>query len=156
MNHLRSSPRDTLHSKALQSQELTPEKSPLCQLVLRLTAPSQSHSDQSLNNTALQTPITVKRIITQCKHNYLEHWKEETRSQSRLECYLALKREYELAEYLSTVRDRKQRQILTKHRLSDHTLATGRHNRSWQPKENRICGHCTTGETETEMHFLLK
>ena len=157
-NHLKSSPLDTFHSKALQTQELNPDKSPLCQLVLRLTSPTQTHPNQSHTNTAFQTPIRVNQIITQCKETYLEHWEEETKSQSRLECYLALERDYKLAEYLSTVRDRKQRQILTKYRLSDHQLAieTGRHKKSWQPKENRICGHCSTGEVETEMHFLLQ
>ena len=71
---------------------------------------------------------------------------------------MTLKRDYKLAEYLSTVRDRKQRQILTRYRLSDHKLAieTGRHKKSWQPKESRTCDHCLTGEVETEMHFLLQ
>ena len=72
-----------------------------------------THSDQPHNNTALQTPIRLKQIITQCKEIYLQHWKEETKSQSRLEFYLALTRDYELSEYLSTVRDRMQRHILT-------------------------------------------
>ena len=100
----------------------------------------------------------MNQIIAQCKDTYLEHWKEETKGQSRLECYLTLKRDYKLAEYLSTVRDRKQRQMLTKYRLSDHHLAIekGRLKKSWQPKENRICDHCLTGEVETEMHFLLQ
>ena len=57
-------------------------------------------SDQPHNNSAPQTPITVKIITTQCKETYQEHRKEETKSQSRLECYLALNREDELAEYL--------------------------------------------------------
>ena len=63
-----------------------------------------------------------------------------------------------MAEYLSTVRDRKQRQMLTKYRLSDHHLAIekGRLKKTWLPKENRICDHCSTGEVETEMHFLLQ
>ena len=42
-------------------------------------------------------------------------------------------------------------------RLIDHSLAIekGRHKKCWLPKEQRICGHCTTGEVDTEMHFLL-
>ena len=48
--------------------------------------------------------------------------------------------------------------MLSRYRLSDHKLAIeiGRYKKSWQPKENRACGHCWTGEVETEMHFLLK
>ena len=47
--------------------------------------------------------------------------------------------------------------FLTKYRLSDHSLAIekGRYKKAWLPRDQRICGHCTTGEVETEMHFLL-
>ena len=56
------------------------------------------------------------------------------------------------------VKDTKQRQILTKYRLSDHSLAieTGRHKKSYLPPEQRLCGHCSTAEVETEAHFILK
>ena len=155
--HLKASPPETLHYKALSTQELNPEKSPLCQLVLRLTAPPQTYSDQSLPNTDLKTPIRVNQIMTKCKETYLEHWTDKTKSQSRLDCYLALKTKYTFAKYLSTVRDRNQRQILTKYRLSDHKLAIekGRLKKTWKPKENRLCDHCSADEVETEMHFLL-
>ena len=57
--------------------------------------------------------------------------------------YLILNRNYELADYLLSVRDVKQRQSLTKYRLSDHNLAveTGRHRKTWLPREHRMCGH---------------
>ncbi|KAI4894756.1 hypothetical protein NFI96_009065 [Prochilodus magdalenae] len=64
-------------------------------------------------------------------------------SQTKLNCFLALKQEYRLAGYLLTVRDMKQRRILTKYRLSDHSLAleTGRLKQSWLPREDRLpCG----------------
>ena len=63
-----------------------------------------------------------------------------------------------MADYLSTVRGIKQRQTITKYGLSEHYLAVekGRPKRFWQPRENRICGHCLTDEVETEVHFLLK
>ena len=62
-----------------------------------------------------------------------------------------------MAEYLVTVQDMKQRRILTKYRLSDHSLAIerGRFKKSWLAREERVCGHCRTGEVETEVHFLL-
>ena len=40
-----------------------------------------------------------------------------------MECYLALNREYRLAEYLSTVKDPKLRKALTRYRISDHSFA---------------------------------
>uniref|UniRef100_A0A4W5RDT1 ribonuclease H n=1 Tax=Hucho hucho TaxID=62062 RepID=A0A4W5RDT1_9TELE len=148
--HLNSSLNSSLQFKALQTQELSPETSPLSQLVLDLT-------NQADTSTASKERIPINKIMNQSKDSYLQHWKNETKSQSRLNCYLTLNREYELADYLYSVRDTKQRQILTKYRLSDHRLAieTGRHKKTWLPKEERVCGHCTTGEVETEMHFLL-
>ncbi len=106
--------------------------------------------------TAFQTLISVNQMIKWTKDAYLKHWTSQTKTQNKLHCYLALN--HELAEYLFTVRDTKQRQILTKSRLSDHSLAieNGRHKKSWRPTGERVYGHCMTGEVETEMHFLLK
>ena len=39
------------------------------------------------------------------KDYYLTHWKELTKQMRKLECYLALNREYTEAEYLTTVTD---------------------------------------------------
>lgn len=50
-NHLKSRPLDTRHSKAFQTQELSPEKGPLCQFVLRL--PASSHILTGLTTTLL-------------------------------------------------------------------------------------------------------
>jgi hypothetical protein len=41
------------------------------------------------------------------KDSYLAHWKESTKKLSKLEYYLALNREYTVAEYLTTVTDPK-------------------------------------------------
>ena len=151
--HLKSSPQDTLGFHALQAQEIKPHKSPFCQLVLRLSDQSQPQT-----STALQPPIRVNQIMKLTKDAYLDHWNNQTKTQHKLNCYLALKREYKLAEYLFLVKDRKQRQILTKYRLSDHSLAieTGRHKKSYLPPDQRVCDHCSTAEVETEAHFLLR
>ncbi len=92
----------------------------VCRLVLRLSAPSQTHWPVSQQHCFPNTNRTKPNYNV--NETCLEHWKEETKS--RCECYLALERDDELAEYLSTVRDRKQRQILTRFRLSDHKLET--------------------------------
>ena len=121
-NHLKSSPRDTLHSKALQTQELSPAEAN-CPLSDTVWPASKQHCSPNTR---------VKQIIIQCKETYLEQWKEVMKSQSRLQCYLALKRDYELAKYLSAVRDWKQIQILTRYRHSDHwlTIQTRRHKKN--------------------------
>ena len=86
---------------ALKTQELNPGNSPLSQLMVKLTneAPISTGSKQH-NRT--------KQIMNHSKDQYLEHWKSQTKTQSRLNCYLTLNREYKLAEYLHTVRDLKQ------------------------------------------------
>ncbi len=157
--HLKSSPTESLHLKALQTQELNPEKSPLSQLVLRLTNRTNStNTNQSQTSTASHLNIKINQIIKQSKNTYLENWDQETKTKSKLQFYRTLKSNYELEDYLQSVRDTKQRRILTKYRLSEHRLAieTGRHRKSWLPREQRVCVHCETGEIETEIQFLLQ
>ena len=75
-----------------------------------------------------------------------------------MQCYLALNRQYTVADYLSMVTDQQLKQTLTKYRLSEHSLAIekGRHRKTWLPAEQRLCCHCTLNEPETELHFLTK
>ncbi len=140
--HLKSSPTESLHFKAIQTQELNPEKSPLSQLVLRLiNLTNSTNTNQSQTSTASHLNIKINQIIKQSKNTYLEHWDQETKTQSKLQLYRTIKSNYELEDYLQSVRDTKQRRILTKYRLSEHRLAieTGRHRKSWLPREQRVC-----------------
>ncbi len=144
--HLKNSDKQTLHHKALNYQELTPERNTLGHLILELT-------------TQTTTCLTLARpnpIIKTQKDKYLRHWRDATALQSKLECYLALNRVYELAGYLSTVSDPKLRRVLSMYRLSQHNLSIeiGRHRQTWLPREDRLCPHCTGNEVETELHFL--
>jgi hypothetical protein len=43
---------------------------------------------------------------------------------------------------------------MNSYRLSDHNLETGRHRKTWLPREHRLCGHCQAEKVETEEHFL--
>ena len=82
------------------------------------------------------------------KDHYLTHWKELTKNKSKLECYLALNREYTVAEYLTIVTDLN----LTMYRLSEHSLAIdkGHRRQTWLSREDRLCAHCPQNEVETE------
>lgn len=73
------------------------------------------------------------------------------------ECYQALNREYALAEYFLTVRGTKQRQIMSRYRLSAHSLAfeKGRQRNNWLSREERLSVPCAAGYVETDTHFLL-
>ena len=75
-----------------------------------------------------------------------------------MQCYLALNRQYTMANYLTMVTDQNLRKTLTKYRLSEHSLAIekGRYRKTWLPVEERLCNHITTAEPETELHFLTK
>ena len=86
----------------------------------------------------------------------MAHWKESTKKQSKLACYLSLNRDYTVAEYLTTVTDAKLRKSLTRYRLSEHSLAIEkrRHGQTWLPREDRLCSHCTHNQLETELHAL--
>src|SRR4029434_8127466 len=67
-----------------------------------------------------------------------------TKTQSKLQCYLALKREYSTATYLNTVKDTKL------------AIERGRHRQTWLPREERLCSQCSLGAVETEVHFLTE
>lgn len=131
---------------------MKPDKSPLIQLVQRLCSPNPTEPQDSSHL------INPKQIAKQQKEKYIDYWKEVTLKQNKLECYLNLKRQYTMAEYLITVSEPKVRKTLTKYRLSEHSLAieTGRHRQTWLPREERLCSVCSQGEVETELHFLTE
>ncbi len=97
--HLKLSDPQSYHYKAkrylLQYQEMSKESKPFLQLI-------QSFSpDASLTSTdALNHNIRINQIIAQIKHSYITHWQTQTQQQSKMQCYLSLKREYSMAEYL--------------------------------------------------------
>lgn len=59
-------------------------------------------------------------MITKSKNTW--EFGRKRQKNNKLYCYLALNRDYEMATYLSSVRDIKQRQLRTKDRLGDHAL----------------------------------
>ena len=75
---------------------------------------------------------------------------------TQFECYLALNREYLVAEYLTTLTDTKLGKALTMNRLSEQSIAIerGRHRQTWRLREDRLCAHCPQNEVETELHLL--
>ncbi len=151
--HLKLSDPQSYHYKALQYQEMSKESKPFLHLI-------QSFSpDASLTSTdALTHNIRTNQITAQIKQSYITHWQTQTQQQSKMQCYLSLKREYSMAEYLYTVSDKKLRSTLTRYRLSRHKLMieTGRHRQTWLPPEQRLCSHCDLNQMETELHFLTE
>lgn len=95
----------------------------ICQPVIELTAPSQTHCGQSHNNT---TQIKVKPIATQC----LRHYQNTGGKKLKARKLSATKRDYDKnISILSKIE--KQRQILDKYGLSDHQLEDKREQNMW-------------------------
>ena len=156
--HLKMSDPHSLHYQALKCQELNIGRSPLTQLVLRLSDLAPNLITEAQDNDSVARKIRPNQITNTEKENYITYWKEATKTQSKLQCYLTLKREYSTATYLNTVKDTKLRKTLTMYRLSEHHLAIerGRHRQTWLPREERLCSQCSLGAVETEVHFLTE
>jgi hypothetical protein len=104
------------------------------------------------------------------KNNFLNVWNEIRNTylldKGKLNTYFKYKTSFNLENYLF-VKNLKNRHILTKFRLSNHTLRikTGRHERKLNsvsgklellPRCERDCQHCTSNSIEDELHFTLE
>ena len=76
---------------------------------------------------------------------------------SKLRTYATFKTEIGFENYLSIIKNTHRRKLVSKFRLSNHTLMieTGRHSVPFIKKELRFCPFCKT-DIETETHFLLQ
>ena len=128
------------------------KKSPLIKLVLGICSQTHTHTTEHQDRKT----ISPNQIMRKQKDNYLTHWKELTKKQGKLECYLALHREYTAAEYVTTVTDPKLRKSLSMYRVREQSPAIerGRRRQNWLSREDRLCAHCPQTEVETELHFL--
>src|SRR4029434_4575732 len=66
--------------------------------------------------------IRINQIGKTIKQNYISHWKTQTKTQSKMQFYLALNRNYTLAPYLTLITDKNLRTTLTKYRLPVYTM----------------------------------
>jgi hypothetical protein len=100
-NLLKGSNSQTFHNKAITYREMNLEKSPLRKLVLGCCSQSQTDPTEPQDNNT----ISPNQIMT--KISLLHTLERINKKNSKLECYLALNREYTVAEYLTTVTDPK-------------------------------------------------
>ena len=147
--HLAQADPDSYNHRAFLCNSLCPETDPLSNT--RETCHLKIEDLQNLSKTHLVS------IDKENKINYINNWKNEIKAINKLECYRSLDREFSPAQYLISVQNPKEKHTLTMYRLSDHQLEVekGRHKKEWKPRELRTCKHCSSGETETEAHFLL-
>ena len=74
---------------------------------------------------------------------------------NKLKTYCQFKHNFNLSEYLTIGIPVKKRRLLTKLRISAHSLhiETGRYNKI--QAENRLCNFCSDSVIEDEYHFML-
>ncbi|CAJ0965038.1 unnamed protein product [Ranitomeya imitator] len=110
--HLQSSSPSSYHHKAFLHQEASgslPRKS------------TQSQSDQAINLHGL-TKGEIQKMVHKVKEEYLSIWRNDINKSQKLTIYRNLQREYKLAPYLEKLENPKDRQILSRYRLSAHSL----------------------------------
>ena len=86
----------------------------LCLLVLRLGEPSPTQvitQQRPQPQNSRSQIIRLNQIIMKEKEKYRDPWAKLTKSQNKLEKYVSLNRQYTVANYLTTVSDKKLRKL---------------------------------------------
>lgn len=146
--HLSDSQADAYHHCALAYRAGHPETDPLHYLV-------ETHQ----LNSKIQFKLSkIKEIGQRTQEKYTHDWQIKTAQINKLKYFHKIKSDYQLAPYLIKIKDYRQRKLLAKYRLSDHSLyiETGRHKQSWTARELRLCSNCSEGVVEDELHFLTQ
>ncbi len=146
--HLSDTPTDSYHHSAFTYRQKHPESDPMHYLV-------EKHQ---LNSTIRCKHSKVKETETITQEEYIHDWQQKVTQVKKLTYFHSIKSDYKLAPYLSIIKGYGQRKLLTKYRLSEHSLCVemGRHKQSWRPRELRLCSHCTDRLIEDELHFLTE
>ena len=76
---------------------------------------------------------------------------------NKLRLYKTLKGSFRIEPYLQNIKNRNQRQWLSRYRTSAHTLRIelGRYSSPVTPLSERKCLYCQSGECDDEEHFIL-
>ena len=76
---------------------------------------------------------------------------------NKLRFYKTLKGSFQIEPYILNIRNRNQRQWLTRYRTSAHALQIelGRYTRPVTPIVDRKCKYCKEGVIDDEQHFIL-
>ncbi|XP_073411685.1 uncharacterized protein [Dendrobates tinctorius] len=137
------------HHKALTHVGETEKPGPSEQL-------TQTQPDQNTNHSNL-TKARIRKMVDEGQERYVSDWKNDIISSQKLTMYQSLQRDYRLAPYLEKLPDPRDHKILSRYRLSAHSLAveSGRHRHSYKPRKERLCQHCDQEALEDETHFLL-
>ena len=81
-------------------------------------------------------------------------WQGQIPLYTKAATYKLFKKRIKFENYLTYIKNRKQRVTFTKLRLSDHNLLMGRRRHPRISREQRLCPLCSQ-EVENEIHFLF-
>lgn len=111
----------------------------------------------NINNIDMLTDSTINQILKDIEQKYLQFWKEELTSSTKLDFYRNFKLTFSAENYVDILRNSNTRKDFTKLRISNHSLRieTGRHCRPQLQREQRLCTFCHLNDIEDELHFLL-
>ena len=101
------------------------------------------------------TDTKINAIIETIQNNYILEWKQQIENSSKLSFYSKFKKQYQLEDYLNTIKDPSKRRMYTKFRISNHKLLIecGRYQQI--PREEIICKHCESGSFEKNITLPL-
>ena len=99
--------------------------------------------------------IPIFKVRVKDIYIYISHWRASLQLSPSKELFYNLKDSYEISSYIFIPENRKQRNIISKIRLSSYDLKieTGRHNNT--PRNIRLCELCSLQDIEDEYHFTL-
>lgn len=113
---------------------------------------------EHINESEYKKRKTSKNIQSLLEDRYNNFWKHVMDKQTgKLDSFKHIKKHFEYARYLDSVKTRKYQTALTRLRISNHRLniETGRYKRPVVAREERICDLCHLG-VEDEYHFMFQ
>ena len=111
----------------------------------------QSFTNQDINS------LSKQKLSKSVREEFDTQWKIQIATFPKADSYRLFKNNVKYENYLTDIRNRKQRVSFSKYRLSDHCLMVekGRHIKPIIPRNERFCPSCPT-EVEDEIHFITQ
>lgn len=109
------------------------------------------NQDTLTNNNTTYIMQIKQRLLD----NYYQTWYTDIQSSQRLSSYARYKTSLTLEPYLDIIMNKKYKIVLSRFRLSSHTLEIERGRYHNIPRDERICKCCNLNTIESEYHFLL-
>ena len=104
-------------------------------------------------NAKAFVPIFKQRLID----TFIQKWRSDLEENGVLLVYKHMKFEFKYENYLSIIRNKHYRQLITKFRICAHKLRieSGRYGQQRIDRGDRLCEICAVRDIEDEYHFIL-